>query len=271
MLETIGSNDSCYRHGEKLQEECLVCQAICDKRDKMAACKERLKSKDHLHAEVSVQLSPQCRSSLSDPSNFESSEPFMAASLSGSQASLPLSTLPLESIGSIDSCYKHGEHLQEDCFVCQFICDHRDKLAARKQRPEMKNQLHREVSVLSSPHLQRSVPDCSELESSEPFEADDIVDLGTEPWKEYIFGGMYNVLVQTSLSGICRYCEEFYCRKVNVRRGRKSLVMYCHKNQVDMVSGRVCYDHSIFPQQHMTSIVAKIPRLVPLRTLQKLT
>ena len=179
--------------------------------------------------------------------------------------------MPLESIGSVDSCYKHGEHLQEDCFVCQFICDHRDRLAARKQRPEMKNQLHQEVLVLSSPHLERSVPDCSELESSEPFEADDIVDLGTKPWKEYIFGGMYKVQVQTSLSGKCPYCQEYYFRKVNIRRDRKSLVMYCHINQVDMVSVRVCYNHSIFPQHHMTSIVAKIPRLVPLRTLQKLT
>ena len=55
MLETIGSNDSCYRHGENIQEECLVCQAICDNRDKMAACKERLERKDQLHPEVSVQ------------------------------------------------------------------------------------------------------------------------------------------------------------------------------------------------------------------------
>ena len=270
MRESIGSNDSCYIHGENLQEECLVCQAICDNRDKMAACKERLERKDQLHPEVSVQLSPQCRSSLSDPSNFESSEPFMAASFSGSQAPLPLSTLPLENIGSIDSCYKHGEHLQEDCFVCQFICDYRDKVTARKQRPEMKNQLHPEVSVQSSPQRRRSVPDHSKLESSEPFEADDIIDLGTQPWKEYILGGMYTVLVQTSLSGRCPDCDHFSFRKVTVRRGRKSLVMYCHINHVDMVSVRVCYNHSIFPQHHMASIVTKIPRLVPLRTLQKL-
>ena len=195
----------------------------------------------------------------------------MAASSSGSQASLPLSTLPLESIGSVDACYKHGEHFQEDCLVCQSICDHRDKLAARKQRPEMKNQLHQEALVLSSPHLERSVPDCSELQSSEPFEADDIVDLGTEPWKEFIFGGMYKVQAQTSVSAKCPHSQEYYFRKVNIRRDKKSLVMYCHINQVDMVSGRACCDHRIFPQQHMNSIRAKIPSLVPLRKLQKLT
>ena len=135
----------------------------------------------------------------------------------------------------------------------------------------MKNQLQQEALVLSSPHLERSVPDCSELQSSEPFEADDIVDLGTEPWKEFIFGGMYKVQVQTSVSAKCPHCQESSFRKINIRRDKKSLVMYCHINQVDMVSVRVCYNHSIFPQQHMTSIVAKIPRLVPLRTLQKLT
>ena len=40
---------------------------------------------------------------------------------------------------------------------------------------------------------------------------------------------------------------------------------------VDMVSTRVCYNGSVFSEKRMTSIVTKIPRIVPLRTLIKLS
>ena len=82
---------------------------------------------------------------------------------------------------------------------------------------------------------------------------------------------MYDVDVQTNVSGRCPDCHYFYFRKIIVTRAKKNYEMHCHINNVDMVSARVCYNGSVFSEQHMASIVTKIPRIVPLRTLFKLS
>ena len=87
----------------------------------------------------------------------------------------------------------------------------------------------------------------------------------------YVFDRMYKVFVQTGVSNRCPDCHHFYFRKIIVTRDKKIYTMHCHINTVDMVSARVCYDGSVFPEEHMASTVRKVPRIVPLRTLTKLS
>ena len=82
---------------------------------------------------------------------------------------------------------------------------------------------------------------------------------------------MYKVFVQTGVSNRCPDCHHFYFRKIIVTRDKKIYEMHCHINTVDMALARVCYDGSVFPKEHMASIVRKVPRIVPLRTLTKLS